>query len=93
MFFVANLLTIFYSGTKNNRHEKGIGFFVNEKIVPRVKYFAAINEYICFIRIIGRKFDIIVFNCYASTEEKEEEEKNIFYEDLLKGLLTLYQTV
>lgn len=25
-------------------------------------------------------FDIILINCYAPIEEKEEEEKNIFYE-------------
>lgn len=78
----SNNSTIFYSGTKNNRHGKGVGLVVNEKIVPCVKSFVAINEHICFIRMIGRKSDIIVINCYALTEEKEEEEKNIFYEDL-----------
>jgi len=32
----SNNSTIFYSGTKNNRHEKGLGFVVNEGIIPSV---------------------------------------------------------
>lgn len=69
-------------GTKNNRHEKGVGFVVNEKNMPCVKYFEAINELNCFIRIVRRKSNMIVINCYAPTEKKKEEKKNIFHEDL-----------
>jgi len=78
----SNNSTIFYSGTKNKRHEKGVDFVVSEKIMPYVKSFVTINEQICFIYIVRSKCDLIIVNCNAPIEEKEEKEKNIFYEDL-----------
>lgn len=85
----SNNSTIFYNGTKNNRHVKGVGFVVNEKIKPCVKSFVAINEHIYFIHIVGRKFNVIVINWYAPTEEKEEEEKKIVYEVLERTFASL----
>lgn len=43
----SNNTTIFYSGTQNNKHEKEVGFIVNEMIMPFVKCYVTINEYIC----------------------------------------------
>lgn len=74
--------TVFYSGTNSNRHEKGVGIVVNNTILPCIKKFEAVNERICYIHIAGHKFDLILINCYAPTEEKDEEEKSAFYEEV-----------
>lgn len=60
--------------------------------MPGVKSFVAINGHICYIRIRGRKSNIIVINGYAPTEEKEEVEKGLFYE-VLERCLTRYQRI
>lgn len=63
--------TVFYSGTKSNRHEKRVVFVVNNTIFPCIKNFEAVNERICYIHVAGLKFDLILINCYAPTEEKD----------------------
>lgn len=37
------------------------------------------NVSVTYIYIAGHKFDLILINCYAPTEEKDEEEKCVFY--------------
>lgn len=74
--------TIFYSGNRNGKYENGVGFVVNEPILPHVKTFQAISERICYIRLTGHIFDIVIINCYAPTEEKGEDIKESFYEEL-----------
>lgn len=41
-----------------------------------------VNDRICYIKIAGRLFDLVIINCYASTEEKDDETKDKFYDDL-----------
>lgn len=41
-----------------------------------------VNERLCYLQVAGWNFDICKMNGYAPTENKEEEVKNIFYEDL-----------
>ncbi|KAL4097205.1 hypothetical protein QTP88_022016 [Uroleucon formosanum] len=74
--------TIFYSGRKDGKHENGVDFIVSDDTLPQVKDFTAVNDRLCYIRIAGRIFDIIIINAYAPTEEKEENLKNDFYDDL-----------
>ncbi|KAF0682285.1 craniofacial development protein 2-like, partial [Aphis craccivora] len=71
--------TIFYSGNRNGKYENGVGFAVSEPILTHVKTFQAINERICYIRLTGHIFDIVIINCYAPTEEKGEDIKESFY--------------
>lgn len=75
-------VTVFYSSTNFNRYEKGVGFVVNNTILPCIKKIEAVNERICYIHAVRRKFDTILINCYAPTEEKDEEEKSTFYEEV-----------
>lgn len=47
---------------------------------------------ICFICEAGRKFDLIVINCYTSTEYKDEEEKRrMDFMKRLKVYMTHYR--
>jgi hydroxypyruvate isomerase len=55
---------------------------VNDKILHRVKKFKAVNDRICYIELECRWFNVILINGYAPTEDKEDEVKDIFYENL-----------
>lgn len=71
------------------RHEFEVGFVINEALLTKVSKFEAINERLCYIRFSMPRYDLIIINCHAPTEEKEEEVKNAFYEDLERVYDTL----
>jgi len=73
---------IFYSGLRSNRHENGVGLLVSDSILLNIKSFTAINERMCFIHIKRKIWDIALLNCYAPTEDKNNDVKNDFYESL-----------
>ncbi|XP_060846523.1 craniofacial development protein 2-like [Rhopalosiphum padi] len=73
---------IFYSGLQTGRHEKGVGFMIDKAMMNQVKKFVPVNERICYIRIAQQKLDLIILNCYAPTENADDEEKNSFYDTL-----------
>ncbi|XP_008185534.1 uncharacterized protein LOC100573366 [Acyrthosiphon pisum] len=72
--------TVFHSG--GDEHQGGVGFIVNDKILHRVKKFKAVNDRICHMELECRWFNVILINGYAPTEDKEDEVKDIFYENL-----------
>lgn len=55
----------------------------------RHNQFEAINERLCYIRFSIPSYDLIIINCHAPTEEKEDRVKNAFYEDLERVYDTL----
>jgi hypothetical protein len=71
--------TIFYSECGDERHEFGVGFMINDRLLQNINKFEAINERICFIRLKISGQNIIIINCHASTEDKS---RDAFYEEL-----------
>jgi len=56
---------------------------VNDKILPRIKKFRAVDDRIYYIEMEYLCFNVILINGYAPTEDKIKEEiKSIFYESL-----------
>ena len=55
---------------------------VKKEIAKNIMSFTPINEKICKIRLKGKFHNITVINVHAPTEEKTEEEKDKFYDDL-----------
>lgn len=45
------------------------------------------------IAIKGKIFDIIMINCYASTEITDSDQKDTFYETLERNLNTILKTL
>lgn len=70
--------TIFKSGGQNRM--LGTGFLVSKRISKSVIEFKPISERICYIRIRGKHRKLSLINLHAPTEEKEEKEKNDYYE-------------
>lgn len=55
---------------------------MNDKILPRVKKFKAVNDRISFIELECQWFKVVLINGHAPTKDREEDVKNIFYENL-----------
>lgn len=72
---------LFYSGSQD-KHEFGTAFLVSKGMRKTVIDFQPINKRLCKLRLQGKKFNITVINGHAPTEEKDEDEKDQFYEEL-----------
>jgi len=59
----------------------GTGFFVHRRIVSAVKRVELVSDRLSYIVLRGRWCNIIV-NVHAPSEEKSEESKDSFYEEL-----------
>ncbi|PNF24856.1 hypothetical protein B7P43_G12920 [Cryptotermes secundus] len=72
----------FFSGKGNENHELGTGFFVHMRIVSAAKKVEFISDRISYIILKGHWCDIIVMNVHAPTEDKIDDIKDRFYEEL-----------
>jgi hypothetical protein len=58
------------------------GFFVHKRIISAVKRVEFINDRMSYIILRGRWFHIIVLTVHAPTEDKTDDVKDGFYEEL-----------
>ncbi|KAL4091582.1 hypothetical protein QTP88_026249 [Uroleucon formosanum] len=72
--------TILYSCGQS--YEYGVGFIVNNSILPFVKNFIPHSERIFTIQLECKWGDIAVINSHAPTENKEDQSKEEFYNQL-----------
>jgi exonuclease III len=66
----------------NENHELGIGFSVHKRIIRAVKRVEFVGDRMSYIILRGRWCHIIVLNVHAPTEDKTEDVKGNFYEEL-----------
>lgn len=77
--------TFFYSGkSTDSPREYGTGFMVFGAARNAVIGFDPVDERLCTLRIRGKFFNYTLINVYAPTEEKDNEDKEIFYEKLVE---------
>ena len=60
----------------------GNRFFVHRRIVSAVKRVEFVSDRLSYIVMRGRWRNIILVNVHARSEEKSEESKDSFYEEL-----------
>lgn len=71
---------LFYSPARKG--EFGVGFMVLKEIRAAVMNFQAVNERICVLRVKARRFNITFINLHAPTEEKDNDVKEEFYNEV-----------
>lgn len=72
--------TLFTSGIQTRRY--GTGFLIEWGMRSRIKQFQPKDDRLCSIRIKGEHNMITIVNIHAPTEEKIEDEKDQYYEEL-----------
>jgi hypothetical protein len=72
----------FVYGKGNGSHQLGTGIFVHQRIVSRIKRVEFVSDRMSYMVLRGRWFNIIVLNVHAPTEEKSDNSKDSFYNEL-----------
>ena len=66
----------------NENHQLGTGFFVHRILLSAVKRIEFVSDRLSYIVLRGRWLHIILVNVHAPSEEKSEDLKDSFYEEL-----------
>jgi hypothetical protein len=77
----------FYYG-KGNDNRLGTGFFVPHTLVAAVKGVEFVRNSVSYIVLRGHWCNIIVLNVHAPSEEKSDDSKDSFYEELEQVFLS-----
>jgi hypothetical protein len=72
----------FLYGKENENHELSAGLLVHKRIISAVKRVEFVSDRMSYIILRGRWCHIIVLNLHAPTEDKTEDVKDGFYEEL-----------
>ena len=80
----------FYLWKRNENYQLETGFIVQYIIASAVKRVEFVSDRMSYIVLRGRWCNITVLNMQAPSEEKSDDSKDSFYEELEQVFLTFY---
>ena len=72
----------FFLCKRKKNHQLGKGFIVHHRIVSAVKRVEFVSDWVSYIVLRGCWCNIIVLKVHAPSEEKSDDSKDSFYEEL-----------
>ncbi|XP_061188858.1 uncharacterized protein LOC133197034 [Saccostrea echinata] len=78
--------TLLYSGREDGLHHEGVAIILKKGIEKSLMEWKPINSRLLTVRLRGKQVNMTLFQCYAPTNDADEEHKNAFYEQLQQEL-------
>jgi len=78
---------------RNENYQLGTGFFVHHRIVLAVKRVEFVIDRLSYVVLRGCWYNIIVLNVHTPSEEKCDDSKDSFYEELGQVLFIFLSTI
>ena len=69
-----------YPGGKG--HKNGVGIIMRKEIARSLIGYWAISERVMLIKLQGKPFNISIIQIYAPTQDHEDEELELFYDEI-----------
>jgi exonuclease III len=72
----------FFYGNGNKNHALGAGFLIHHRIITAVKRVDFVSDWTSYTVLRGCWCNVIVLNLHVTSEEKSDDSKDNFYEEL-----------
>jgi len=76
--------TIIYSGRNDNQHTEGVAIIMKKGLDNTLLEWKPVGERLMKVRFNSKYTELTIVACYAPTEQADDEEKDIFYDQLQK---------